>query len=89
MTKLQNTKPEEVEPGSRHRFNFGKYKGRTWNEVSVENPNYIHWCIRNVAWFHIPEGCQIPRYQKRVWIIDDDYWDDDDGWGCNAGEWDW
>lgn len=68
----------DQEPGSRHRFSFGKYKGQTWDEVSKINPNYIHWCIRNVAWFTVPEGCAIPRYQKRVWIVDDAYWDDDE-----------
>lgn len=84
----------DEKPGDKHRFNFGKYKGHTWNQVADINPNYIHWCIRNVAWFTIPEGCGIPRYQKRVWILDDAHWDFDDdrdwGWGYDGwgGEWD-
>lgn len=77
-------------PSESYRFTFGKYKGLTWEYVASNHPNYVHWCVKNIPWFKIPEGCVMPRVQRRViFIEDDDYWDDpydSDGWG---GEWDW
>lgn len=32
-------------------FDFGKYKGKTINELLNENPGYIDWVIRNVDGF--------------------------------------
>lgn len=30
---------------------FGKYKGKTLEQVWQMNPGYIDWCISNVDWF--------------------------------------
>lgn len=32
-------------------FNFGKFSGLTLNEVMVNNPSYITWCIDNISDF--------------------------------------
>lgn len=35
------------------RFDFGKYKGFSIEEVWSTNIGYIEWCIRNVEYFYI------------------------------------
>jgi len=34
-------------------FNFGKYKGKTYEEVVKEDINYIRWCDEWIDWFTI------------------------------------
>ena len=33
-------------------FKFGKYKGRSYQEVEEENPGYISWCRENIKNFN-------------------------------------
>jgi tetratricopeptide (TPR) repeat protein len=38
-------------PNQRRIFEFGKYMGSTVNEVLLQNPDYISWCILNIDHF--------------------------------------
>lgn len=35
------------------KLNFGKYRGRTIDEILDEDPTYIRWCIDNIYWFKL------------------------------------
>jgi len=37
------------------KFTFGKFKGKTLNEVWTYNSSYINWCIVNLENFYISE----------------------------------
>ena len=28
-------------------FTFGKYKGKSFDKLLIENPSYIEWCLEN------------------------------------------
>ena len=49
--------------------NFGKYKGKTVEEVLTLDPSYLLWAHKNVEWFAL---------EKEVWI---DAWTLDGGEG--------
>lgn len=34
-------------------FNFGKYKGKSFNEVLDTDPHYIRWCVENINIFNV------------------------------------
>jgi len=56
---------------SNYTFNFGKYKGKPYNEVLGLNPHYIYWCHQNVEWFELSENdftiLQEEIYRQNQW----------------------
>ena len=36
-------------------FSFGMYKGMSLQDILIENPSYIQWCILNLDHFHVEE----------------------------------
>lgn len=49
---------------SNRRMTFGMYKGREINDVIVENPKYIEWCIHFVSFFHLPKKSRLYCQKK-------------------------
>lgn len=45
----QTVEPPLVTPTGKPTLQFGKYKGRSVEDVYTEDPNYIKWCAENVA----------------------------------------
>lgn len=49
----------KTEPGSmtlESVFGFGKYEGKTVNEVLKQNPSYLLWINANVTWVSISDS---------------------------------
>lgn len=73
----QNKKNKKLNEFSKTSFfDFGKYKGKTLENIFKENPNYIFWCIRNIPSFYVhtanlkelstAQGHSIPQ---DIWVI--------------------
>jgi len=45
--------PSDWELGWKSIIRFGKYRGKTWEQVKKEDPTYIDWAVDNVE--RIPE----------------------------------
>lgn len=39
--------------GLNDEFTFGKYKNWSIEDVIAEDPEYVVWAVRNIAWFDI------------------------------------
>jgi len=75
-------------------FTFGKYKGEKVMDIIKDNPEYVHWCGQNVAWFELTVE-QAKELSKQMEIVierenarhrkweNDIYSEDEpyDGWG--------
>ncbi len=71
-------------------FTFGKYKGRTLDEVMQLDPEYINWCLANLDHFALgddeftsdldapPSKMTRGGYDDNDYVPDDDY--DSMGW---------
>lgn len=35
------------------KFSFGKYKGKTLQEVLSDNCDYVWWCLQNIEYFTV------------------------------------
>ena len=46
--ELENikNKPKNIKNKQNNKFTFGRYKGKTYDEVILKEPNYIKWCLR-------------------------------------------
>lgn len=43
--------------GLKSRLNFGKHKGEEVQDVILEHPDYLLWCLDNIEWFELtPEA---------------------------------
>jgi len=52
---------------------FGKYKGKTVEEVFRENPSYIEWAINNSEKFFLtPEALDYLNHLKKIFIFNDE-----------------
>ena len=43
----------EINKDFNYVFDFGKHKGKTIDQVFLENPKYILWCVKKVEFFEM------------------------------------
>ncbi len=46
---------------------FGKYTGRSVEDIISRDPNYVAWAIDNIGDFTLDEEAHIAYKQKRFW----------------------
>ena len=63
--KTKTEKPEEII------FTFGKYRGKTYGEVYLEDPGYFLWLVKNVD----PKYAKGPKFEAQV-QYEKMYWED-------------
>ena len=54
------------------KFVFGKHKGKTFDEVWKEAPDYIRWCLKEFKEGKVKEGLEVWMQQK---VVDKDIGD--------------
>jgi hypothetical protein len=70
-------------------FTFGKYKGKTLDEVMQLDPDYVDWCLANLDHFALGDdeftsNLKTSSKRTRRFYDDDNYeddWSDDDSFG--------
>lgn len=75
----ENVKPYTVESI----FQFGKYKGKTVEEVTNENPEYLLWCVKNIEWFDLDDETR-KCAQKKINCLRENRYQRQEAWahGC-------
>jgi len=71
--------------GLAHRLTFGKYKGKTVQEVIDQNPRYLDWCLETIEWFDLSAEAREALEDSLVWSEPDDDWTWSEGWSRATG----
>lgn len=58
---------------------FGKYKGKTWDEISDIDPRYVLWASDNVKGVKLPQSF-IDAVEMDLRDREEDYWCALEGW---------
>ena len=62
---------------------FGKYKGKTWDEVSDIDPSYVLWAVDNVKEVKLPQSF-IDAVEMDQQEREEDFWSAFEGYD---GDW--
>ena len=70
-----------------HQLTFGKYKGKTVQEVIDQNPRYLDWALGTIEWFGLSAGAHEALEDSLLdaWSEPDDEWQWSEGWSRAVG----